>query len=180
MALNDITEQTTTQQILNLTSSINKIKQQRDVADQLIEAIAAQLGIDFTGDTNEIHSAIADLKSVAHQLQSDAINTNIGELRSERDYYRGILDKLCDRLNVKDIEELEHVAIHQEMSLNFIDQHNDELQEQLANSQAMELKHTGRIFELERRVRSLERPELDRLSDIETTKLIRVLLSAIP
>ena len=168
----------------------NNLKQQRDVANTALRAIAKQLGFEHF-DNEQVAIEIEKLQeesAIAHQLQSDLINTDFGELRSERDYYRGILDKLCDRLNVKDIEELEHVAKYQEMGLDFASQHNEELLEQLANSQAMELKHTGRIFDLERRVRSLLKPveeihlevNSDRLSDIETTKLIRVLLNLIP
>jgi hypothetical protein len=80
------------------------------------------------------------------------------DLRSERDYYRGILDKLCDRLKAQDIEALEHVAKSQEMSLDFIDQHNDDLRKKLVESQAMSLKYMNRIVELEREVRSLQEP----------------------
>ena len=182
MALNDMTEQTTTQQILSLTASINRIRHQKEIADQLIESIASELGLtEFGTGADLMRQVKAERKAKELAiLQLDAINTDLGEIRSERDYYRVILDKLCDRLNIKDIESLEHVAKYQEIELDYTSQHNEELQEQLANSQAAELKYTGRIFELERKVRSLERPELDLLSDIETAKLIRVLLSAIP
>jgi len=82
----------------------------------------------------------------------------VKDLRSERDHYRNILDKLCDRLKAQDIEALEHVAKSQEMSLDFIDQHNDDLRKKLVESQAMSLKYMNRIVELEREVRSLQEP----------------------
>jgi len=233
---------------------------------QSIEAIAAQLGIDFNGNTEQIHEAITDLKTnlsianeslrgiadrldldrfddeqvaaqieelkdgadpvakqdllaiahslelgyfnreealaaianlkhslqlsqkevdelqekaaIADELQSALINTDFGELRSERDYYRGILGKLCDRLNTPDIEALEHIAIHQEMSLDFIDQHNDDLREKLAASQATNLKYMNRIVDLENELRSLKEPlpESDRLSNAELIQIVRSLL----
>jgi hypothetical protein len=115
-----------------------------------LEAIAKHLLIKFTGDTDEIHAAITEL--IKYSLRDN----DRDELQSERDYYRGILDKLCDRLKVVDIEALEHVAKYQEMSLDFTSQHNDNLAQQLAESQATSYKYVGRIVELENELRSLK------------------------
>jgi hypothetical protein len=95
---------------------------------------------------------------LAERRKTSQENSDRDELQSERDYYRGILDTLCDRLKAQDIEALEHVAKSQEMSLDFIDQHNDDLRKKLVESQAMSLKYMNRIVELEREVRSLQEP----------------------
>jgi hypothetical protein len=95
--------------------------------------------------------------AIADQLQSDLINTDRDELQSERDYYRGILDKLCDRLNVADIEALEHVAKYQEMSLDFTSQHNDDLAQQLAESYLTDAQAEGFIREVPNWVSGMRR-----------------------
>jgi hypothetical protein len=70
----------------------------------------------------------------------------------ERDHYRDILDKLCDRLNVSNIEALEHAAKYQEMDLDFTAQHSEDLRGKLVSSQAMNLTYLNRIVELENEV----------------------------
>lgn len=129
---------------------------------------------------NEIDE-LQEKAAIADQLQSDLINTDIGEIRSERDYYRGILDKLCDRLNVPNIEALEHAAKYQEMDLDFTAQYNDDLRGKLVTSQAMNLGYLNRIVELENEVRSLKEPlpERDRLTNAELIQLVKNLLKQV-
>lgn len=108
-------------------------------------------------------------------------DSDLSELRSERDYYRSILDNLCDRLNVPNIEALEHAAKYQEMDLDFTAQYNDDLRGKLVTSQAMNLGYLNRIVELENEVRSLKEPlpERDRLTNAELIQLVKNLLKQV-
>ena len=166
-----------------LVDEIDILKSHQKMYEELLGDIVKQLGCDYCLDV-VIAAKIDELKekaAIADQLQSDLINTDIGELRSERDYYRGILDKLCDRLNVPNIEALEHAAKYQEMDLDFTAQYNDDLRGKLVTSQAMNLGYLNRIVELENEVRSLKEPlpERDRLTNAELIQLVKNLLKQV-
>lgn len=105
-------------------------------------------------------------------------DSDLSELRSERDYCRGILNKLCDRLNVPNIEALEHAAKYQEMDLDFTAQHSEDLRGKLVTSQATNLRYLNRIVELESEVLSLKEPlpESDRLTNAELIQIVRSLI----
>lgn len=154
--------------------------------------LAEALNLDNEFDDDGILNAIANLKhslelsqnevedlreksAIADQLQADLAHTDIGELRSERNYYRVILDKLCDRLNIADIESLEYAAKYQEMDLDFTAQHNDDLREKLVTSQAMALKYMKRIVELENEVRSLQEPVPTTAVFLSTPELVQII-----
>jgi hypothetical protein len=120
---------------------------------EALDAIANQLGFN-TFHAEQVSGWIKNLQGKAAIIDY----TDFTELRSERDYYRGILDKLCDRLKVVDIEALEHVVKHQEMSIDFTLQHNDDLQEKFIAAKVMASKRLSRIVELEDELRSLQEP----------------------
>lgn len=155
--------------MINPDPKLLEIQRNYVAAIAAVHQIAESLGLTRNKDLTTILQAIADLKDKA----------GFNELRSERDYYRDILDKLCDRLNAPNIEALEHIAKYQEMDLDFTSQHNEDLRGKLVDSQALNLRHLNRIIELESEVRSIQEPlpESDRLSNAELIQLVRLLLN---
>ena len=139
-----------------ISDQLKNLQEKAAIADQIqseLKAIAQHLLIKFTGDINEIHAAITDL--IKYSLR----DSDRDELNSERSYYREILDKLCDRLGVDTIEELEDLATNK-IDLYFRSPQSKDLHNRLAESQATSYKYVGRIIELENELRSLNDPEV--------------------
>lgn len=127
--------------------------------------------------SNEADSMLRAIANLKHSLQlsqnevKELQSPDRDELQSERDYYRGILDKLCDRGNFDSIEALEQ----------FTDagmyEPRTELRQKLAESQAKTLKYMCRIVELEREVRSLREPVPTTAVFLSTSELIQIIRS---
>lgn len=126
--------------------------------ENILKALNISPSYYVTNDQGSVLDAIANLKhslqlsqNEVDELQKQDDSLDIRELQSECDYYRGILDKLCDRGNFDSIEALE------QFTNAGMYEPRTELRQQLAESQAKTLKYMNRIVELENEVRSLNR-----------------------